>query len=246
MAIFNAARILSILAVVSGAVQHAHARAVETLPENMSLSHGATTMYGDQVYKLHQVGDGLFAGVKEEDWDDKIHVRNAEALPYVEARSVALPEGHLFARDDVNPQCQSMLSCASPLWDAAKKTTMFTMAMTLVDQLVDKDSAVMSFLNQPFYANLLGVGGQNFYITAFYTIIEHATGGGNSAHEDCSNSQSQEELLRALIALGCQNNPERSAFSYEAIYPDGSKWELRMAATPGTSLNDSNVCDAPR
>lgn len=70
MAIFNAARVLSILAVVSGAVQHANARAVEIRSEDLTLSHGATTQYHDQVYRLQQVGDGLFAGVREEDWDD--------------------------------------------------------------------------------------------------------------------------------------------------------------------------------
>lgn len=118
--------------------------------------------------------------------------------------------------------------------------------MQFVDQLTRRDSHVMNLLNQPFYANFAGVGGQNFVVTGIFTLIEQGSGGGGSAPEDCSTNRSQEELLRELIAMGCLNNPERAAFTQEIVFPDGSRFHLNMAAAPGRSLNDSNVCDAPR
>jgi hypothetical protein len=137
------------------------------------------------------------------------------------------------------------LRCATAFFSSAADT-LHSLGMMFVDQLTRHDSQVMRLLNQPFYANFAGVGGQNFVVTGIFTLIENGSGGGDSAPEDCSNNRSQEDLLRALIAMGCANNPERAAFTQEVVFPDGSKFHLNMAAAPGRSLNDSNVCGAPR
>ena len=46
--------------------------------------HGVVRVYGSERFKMHQLAHGVYRGVKLEDWDDSIHIKNDDKLELTE------------------------------------------------------------------------------------------------------------------------------------------------------------------
>jgi hypothetical protein len=152
------------------------------------------------------------------------------------------PDLDLFNRD-ISSACATALECAKATGEALG-STLYQLSESFIEKLKEKGPQVMDTLNQPFWANLGGVGGQNFVVTGIFKLIEKLTDNPPPV-EQCSLDFSQVDLMKQMVAMACSSNPERKAFSQSITLPDGSVYELNMAAAPGQSLHDSDVCDAP-
>jgi len=98
---------------------------------NDTLAHGNYGVAGGQVWRYHQIRDGIFQGVSPEDWDDNsesyliwgsvlsansiacsVHTQNDE--PH--GVNMTMEERDLnelsLDRRDLNPTCKSVLNCA--------------------------------------------------------------------------------------------------------------------------------------
>ncbi|PNP76106.1 hypothetical protein FNYG_10664 [Fusarium nygamai] len=180
------------------------------------IKHGNYGRSLGKIYRYHEVSDGLFAGVAPEDWDDTGR--------------------YLFC-------LRNCIGCAKATGQALG-STLYQLSEPFIEKLKEKGPQVMDTLNQPFWANLGGVGGQNFVVTGILKLIEKLTDKPPPV-EQCSLDFSQVDLMKQMVAMACSSNPERKAFSQSITLPDGSVYELNMAAAPGQSLSDSDVCDAP-
>ncbi|KAF9777762.1 hypothetical protein IL306_004330 [Fusarium sp. DS 682] len=201
------------------------------------VQHGNYGRSLGKVYRYHEVRDGLFAGVAPEDWDDSGLTERSDTN-----QSPSSVDSDLFNRD-LSSACSSGLKCAKAS-ATALGSTLYQLSSGFIEKLKEIRPEVMNTLNQPFWANLAGVGGQNFIVTGIFAAIDKKSDSPPPVQQ-CSLANSQEDLLKLLIAKGCSSNPERKSFSYSITLPDGSIFELRMAAAPGRNLSDSETCGAP-
>ncbi|RBQ72313.1 hypothetical protein FVER14953_13667 [Fusarium verticillioides] len=206
------------------------------------IKHGNYGRSLGKIYRYHEVSDGFFAGVAPEDWDDTVHVKGAWLAERSETNDSPPSDLDLFNRD-ISSACATALECAKATGQALG-STLYQLSEPFIEKLKEKGPQVMDTLNQPFWANLGGVGGQNFVVTGIFKLIEKLTDKPPPV-EQCSLDFSQVDLMKQMVAMACSSNPERKAFSQSITLPDGSVYELNMAAAPGQTLSDSDVCDAP-
>ncbi|KAF5576005.1 hypothetical protein FPCIR_12851 [Fusarium pseudocircinatum] len=121
---------------------------------------------------------------------------------------------------------------------------LYQLGMYLFNKVREYGPQLLDSLNRPFWANFAGVGGQNLLVTGIFKLIEKKSDNPPPV-EQCSLDYSQVDLMTQMVAMACSSNPERRAFSQSITLPDGSVYELNMAAAPGQTLSDSDVYDAP-
>ncbi|KAG4253687.1 hypothetical protein FPRO03_07647 [Fusarium proliferatum] len=233
----------SLLVLLSNFVHSSPLESIERRSLADTLQHGNYGRSNGKIYRYHEVRAGLFAGVAPEDWDNSVHVRGA-ALTERSDTNESPPslDSNLLHRD-ISSACATGLQCAKSS-ATALGSTLYQLSGAFIDKLKQIKPEVMDTLNQPFWANLAGVGGQNFIVTGLFLLIEGKSDKPPPVQQ-CSLENSQEDLLRQLIAQACSSNPERKAFSQSITLPDGSIFELKMAAAPGNVLSDSDTCGAP-
>ncbi|KAF4992235.1 hypothetical protein FDECE_13772 [Fusarium decemcellulare] len=234
---------------LSGAVGIVHASPVENIEKRSlvdPIQHGNYGRSLGKIYRYHEVSDGLFAGVAPEDWDDSVHVRRSWSTEGFDSGQYSpVDESALATRQNgIASACKTGLTCAKATF-ASTAATLYGLSEQFIDKLKEKGPLVMNTLNQPFWANFAGVGGQNFIVTGIFSQVEKKSD-KPPPPEQCSMNNSQEDLLRQLIMFGCSSNPERKAFSQSITLPDGSVFVLNMTAAPGHNLSDSDTCGAPK
>ncbi|KAF5550400.1 hypothetical protein FNAPI_7735 [Fusarium napiforme] len=207
------------------------------------IKHGNYGRSLGKIYRYHEVSDGLFAGVTPEDWDDTVHVKGAWLAKRSETNeSPPSLDVDLFNRD-ISSACATGLACAKAAAQVLG-SPLYQLGVYLLNKVREYGPQVLDTLNRPFWANFAGVGGQNFVVTGIFKLIERKSDNPPPV-EQCSLDYSQVDLMTQMVAMACSSNPERRAFSQSITLPDGSVYELNMAAAPGQTLSDSDVCDAP-
>ena len=146
-------------------------------------------------------------------------------VPYVDTRSEEEYREIRAAYDAVNrledrnfdSVCQAITACAhvgghviSGLWNSF---------ITIAASNVPTGQNIQDFLNQPFWANTLGVG-----------IAGTISGQINQATaKECSTSGDPADAIRGALAEGFAHNPDASAVTVEINGPSGS-WTVTVSA----------------
>ncbi|KAF4451000.1 hypothetical protein F53441_5947 [Fusarium austroafricanum] len=234
----------SLIVLMSNFVHSSPLESIERRSLVDTLQHGNYGRSNGKIYRYHEVHDGLFAGVAPEDWDDSVHVRGALLTERSDTNeSPPSLDSNLLHRD-ISSACKTKLVCAVSS-AASLGSSIYQYSGDFINKLREvKGSDVMDGLNQPFWANLAGVGGQNVLVTAIFYLVQKGTDKPPPVQQ-CSKANSQEDLLRQMITQACSSSPERTGFAQSITLSDGSVFELRMAAGPGHNLSDSQTCGAP-
>ncbi|KAK6073795.1 hypothetical protein SCUP515_06717 [Seiridium cupressi] len=188
------------------------------------------------------LGQGVFTGVPDSEWNETIHQRSDEDWGF---------DAFALSRRDVNgtsdlevrnfvSTCQAVGKCFKTVGDQALDGVIhywFQAAAAgapyIPGAVVEGYKDVMSFLNQPFYANALGVGVAGY--------VQQGGQSTSSAKEECSTSKDPVDALQSGATQMLQANPKATKFAGTIIGPTGT-WQLHMAVTGSSTVTSTTWC----
>ncbi|KAF4450123.1 hypothetical protein F53441_6722 [Fusarium austroafricanum] len=199
------------------------------------LSHGEISEFNGKNVRWQELAKGVFTGVPENEWDDKLHKRtNVEwDLDEIVANS------SISTRSDDNPldprdlkaTCKAAQKC---LKDGGQYVlllaynTWVSAAEYAASGTVRKD--LMDFLNQPFVANAAGV--------AVAGVISGQI--NENTKKECSTKppeNSQADTIRAALEVAIDKSPQVGEVAVDVEGPSGTVNIKVRAGPPNTSPN---------
>ncbi|KAK9414998.1 hypothetical protein SUNI508_10603 [Seiridium unicorne] len=206
-----------------------------------AIQHGDTGEHLGLQIRWHQLGQGVFTGVPDSEWNETIHQRSDEDWgldAFALSRRDVNGTSDLEVRNFVST-CQAVGRCFKSVGDKALDGavhTWFRAAAAGAPYLpgaVQGYKDIMSFLNQPFYANALGVGVAGY--------VQRGGQSTSSAKEECSTSKDPVDALESGATQMLQANPKATKFAGTIIGPTGT-WQLHMAVTGSSTVTASTWC----
>lgn len=105
--------------------------------------------------------------------------------------------------------------------------------------------SIGEFLDRPFVANFVGVGGQNALVT--WVFHETTDSGAGVAPETCSSQQTELDLVQTLVQLLCKASPDSTNDATQSLrLPDGSVFTVSLSLAEGSTVGGTTVCGAPK
>ncbi|PGH02242.1 hypothetical protein AJ79_07691 [Helicocarpus griseus UAMH5409] len=253
------------------------ALAVRTLQERSlsdPLAHGNYGHVEGEVYRYQEVADGLFVGVKPEEWDDS---RKNISLPeFIESRHHTITSSpyplangqetvHARSIDPENKAIEFSPRHVDPgnsltLGRRDLRDTCRAAARCLSRQVAGAWAGACTGFNWFIDDVARRRGGQvldilnqpvfaNFYgvggQNALITAVVRHYDKKEAPEAKCSNSQSQVELAKALIDQACKSGGENRAFRINVTYEDGKGFDLSMSFDPKDGSDTKQTCGAP-
>ncbi|KAK9780254.1 putative Ecp2 effector protein domain-containing protein [Seiridium cardinale] len=219
------------------------------------LAHGNYRRIDGEVYRLRQVGDGQFSGIKPDEWDDEVHVkRDTELAANLDQRYDA-HNTDLLVRGTYTwtDYCKWGLYCAATaslsLTSAVKSIPgtasdpekVFALFRGAYDKAKAAGKATFDTLDRPFLANMVGVGAQNILVVLW---TRKSSSSASTQPAMCTDASSEEAVIIQMMQAACAQKPGSGSFSSTLIM-NGVTFELNMAASGGDSIPDSAYCKKP-
>ncbi|KAF5655653.1 hypothetical protein FHETE_11158, partial [Fusarium heterosporum] len=201
----------------------------------LALNHGEVTEFDGKNFRWQELAKGVFTGVPEDKWDEKLHKRaNVEwDLDEIVVNSTLFTTSdviHLDSRD-LRGQCNAAGRCiayGSQYVLLLAYNTWISAAEYAASGTVKKD--LMDFLNQPFIANAAGV--------AVAGIISGQI--NEATKKECSTNPpetSQADIIRAAVEAVVDKNTQAQDLSIDVTGPSGTVNIKIKAGPPNTSPN---------
>ncbi|KAH6970217.1 hypothetical protein DER45DRAFT_640289 [Fusarium avenaceum] len=200
-----------------------------------ALNHGEVTEFDGKNVRWQELAKGMFTGVPEDKWDEKLHKRsNVEwDLDEIVANSTLSTRSDVNQLDsrDLQGTCRATGRCivyGSQYVLLLAYNTWISAAEYAASGTVTKD--LMDFLNQPFIANAAGVA-----------VAGVISGQINEAtKKECSTKppeSSQADIVRAAVGAFVDKNPQTKDVSVDVTGPSGTYNIKVSAGAPNTSPN---------
>ncbi|KAM0238416.1 hypothetical protein ACHAP5_008606 [Fusarium lateritium] len=194
-----------------------------------ALNHGEITEFDGKNVRWQELAKGIFTGVPEDEWDEKLHKRaNVEwDLDEIVANSTLSTRSDIIQLDsrDLQGTCKAAQRCVvygSQYVLLLAYNTWISTAEYAAGGTVKKD--LMDFLNQPFVASAAGI--------AIGGII---SGNVNAAiKKECSTKPpetSQADIVRSAVGAVIDKNPEAQDISVDVTGPSGT-FNIKIKAGP--------------
>jgi hypothetical protein len=114
----------------------------------------------------------------------------------------------------------------------------FTIFQTTYDKARVAGKGTWKQLNQPFMANMAGVGAQNVLVTLWTKETSDST---NSQPAMCTDASTEEAAIVQMMQEACSEKPGSSTYT-STLKLGGVEFELNMVAVAGNSIPDSAYC----
>ncbi|KAH7263770.1 hypothetical protein BKA59DRAFT_506786 [Fusarium tricinctum] len=199
----------------------------------LALNHGEVTEFDGKNVRWQELAKGIFTGVPEDKWDEKLHKRsNVEwDLDEIVANSTLSTRSDVIQLDsrDLQGTCRAAGRCVvygSQYVLLLAYNTWISAAEYAAGGTVTKD--LMDFLNQPFVANAAGVA-----------VAGVISGQINEAtKKECSTKPpetSQADIVRSAVEAVIDKNTEAQDVSIDVTGPSGAINIKIKAGPPNTS-----------
>ena len=169
--------------------------------------HGAIRTHGDQEYKMHQVADGVYAGVNIEDWDPSVHTPSDTKIDYssiqhrdlqpfsksVSARGLSPLEARRFNWGQCNLNVDCVYQVGTYVQFGIQSALYY--AVLAWQQAKDNRQEIWEFLNKPVIVQVtvgLGAAALSGYVAAMTTIA-------NTPPKTCSSTLDDGMLIREAV-----------------------------------------------
>ncbi|KAF5022457.1 hypothetical protein F66182_5493 [Fusarium sp. NRRL 66182] len=195
----------------------------------LGITHGQVSEFAGKKVRWQELAEGVFTGVPEDKWDDRLHKRANIELDIDEMLAngttpLSSDATELGVRD-LEAQCQAAQKCVI-------KGTQYVLLLAYSAWLgaanFVANGNLMEYLNQPFYANAAGV--------AIAGIISGQI--NEVTKKECSSEppqSSQADIIRAAIEAVLDKNPEAEEISVDVQGPSGTVNIKVRAGAPGSN-----------
>ncbi|KLJ06173.1 hypothetical protein EMPG_10402 [Blastomyces silverae] len=229
------------LTYATGIVDALVTRTIHERAKTDPVGHGNYGNFEDEIWRYQEISDGLFVGVKPEEWNDSIHKRGVlpPEVHDLRSRATTTEVEDLLLQRDLIDQCNVGMRCA---YRKAEKTaiSMRKGAGVLLTKIKETYGPnFWGFLQKPFMANLAGVGLQNVIVTASFR------GAGNGGGiKQCSTTGTDADAFLEMLKLVDNKDLNISAMKMEITTPNGQRGIVSIAIVED-GHNPPMLCGAP-
>ncbi|PGH04021.1 hypothetical protein GX51_03691 [Blastomyces parvus] len=229
------------LTFATGIVDALVARTIQERANTDPIGHGNYGNFENEIWRYQEVSDGLFVGVKPEEWNDSIHKRGVlpPEVHDLQSRATMMEEdNHLFERD-LEGQCMIGYRCVHR---AAKNTATWIVdaGHHFVNRVVQTHGPnFWESLQRPFMSTLVGIGIQNVVITGIFHGLENAGGA-----KQCSTAGTDADAVLAILKLLDSKDRNVNSVKFEITTPGGQKGIVSIALVED-GKNPPVLCGAP-
>ncbi|KAG5743464.1 hypothetical protein H9Q70_013819 [Fusarium xylarioides] len=194
----------------------------------LGVKHGEISEFDGKNVRWQELAKGVFTGIPEREWDDKLHKRSAIELDIDEiVGNSTISDGTQLESRDLAGTCRAGQKCVVK---ATNYVLLLGYSAWLSTAEYVSSGNLWEFLNKPFVANAGGV--------AIAGIISGQI--NEATKKECSTESpdtSQADIIRTALESVIDKNTEAGEVSIDISGPSGTVNIKIKAGPPNTSPN---------